>query len=306
MGQSSSSCTTHESSVHVPHRLSTAPPLAFNKERTLQEYPPLIICKEASVQTKESCLLHNKRHKKIKGIHVLIVVVSLGVVFLASMLMSSTVQSLFIYLHWVNVPFTNLTHLPPLGLSHARNINISTADGEVLRGYHMVPPSFAGKAATLLLENSPQRETFFDKAIQCADTVVLYLHGNAANRGLQRRVSLMQQLSTHLSAHVISVDYRGFGDSTGWPSENGTLHDMLALWEYTVSKTNCIPPHEPNIVIYGHSLGAAIGLQLATSTTDSRLKGLILDSAFTSLPQAAVEVPGMKVLSMVPFMKQIM
>ena len=305
MGQSSSSCTTYESSVHVPHRLSTAPPLAFNKERTLQEYPPLIICKETSVQTKESCLV-TKRRKKIKGIHAAIVAVSLGFAFLASMLMSCTVQSLFIYLHWVNIPYTDLTHLPPLGLSHARNINISTADGEVLRGYHMVPPSAAGKAATLLLESSPQREAYFDKAIQCADTIVLYLHGNAANRGLQRRVSLMQQLSTHLSAHVISVDYRGFGDSTGWPSENGTLHDMLALWEYTASKTNCMPPHEPKIVIYGHSLGAAIGLQLATSTSDSRLQGIILDSAFTSLPQAAVEVPGMKLLTMIPFMKRIM
>lgn len=41
-------------------------------------------------------------------------------------------------------------------------------------------------------------------------------------RGQWNRVELVKTLSATLGCHVIAVDYRGFADSTGWPSEEGT------------------------------------------------------------------------------------
>jgi abhydrolase domain-containing protein 12 len=32
--------------------------------------------------------------------------------------------------------------------------------------------------------------------------------------------------------NVISIDYRGYGDSTGTPSEDGLLIDALTAWDY--------------------------------------------------------------------------
>ncbi len=51
---------------------------------------------------------------------------------------------------------------------------------------------------------------------------------------------------------MFGIDYRGYGDSTGWPSEEGTASDVVALYDVIIK-------HKPNakIYFYGHSLGTA-------------------------------------------------
>lgn len=43
--------------------------------------------------------------------------------------------------------------------------------------------------------------------------------------GLGIRVEKYHYMASHLCAHVITIDYRGFGDSPGWPTESGIVED---------------------------------------------------------------------------------
>jgi abhydrolase domain-containing protein 12 len=56
-----------------------------------------------------------------------------------------------------------------------------------------------------------------------------------------------------LGYHIFAIDYRGFGDSTGIPSEEGVVNDVLALYNLIMTQNK-----NTTIYLYGHSLGTAI------------------------------------------------
>jgi abhydrolase domain-containing protein 12 len=83
--------------------------------------------------------------------------------------------------------------------------------------------------------------------------------------------------------NVIAIDYRGYGDSTGSPSEDGLLSDATTVWEYisTHSSRKTSRSEQPvqeegkSIVVMGHSLGTAVS---------SRLAGYLADRGTLSAP----------------------
>lgn len=84
--------------------------------------------------------------------------------------------------------------------------------------------------------------------------------------------------------HVLTVDYRGFGYSTGSPTEEGLITDGIALVEWALNVAH-IPPER--IVLLGQSLGTAV----ATATAEYfslqhkiDFKGVIFVAAFSDLP----------------------
>ncbi|TIB74965.1 hypothetical protein E3Q23_02547 [Wallemia mellicola] len=93
---------------------------------------------------------------------------------------------------------------------------------------------------------------------------VIFAHGNAATRAMQGRVATVNQLSTKLDANVIAFDYRGFGDSTGLPSEDGLTLDASAAYEYAISR-GAVPE---NIVLLGQSLGTGVMSNFAKKLSD--------------------------------------
>jgi pimeloyl-ACP methyl ester carboxylesterase len=107
--------------------------------------------------------------------------------------------------------------------------------------------------------------------------VFLYLHGQDATRGknLEHTESFHQ-----CGYHVLIVDYRGYAESYGTesPSEAKLYEDALAALQYI--KLKC--PLNP-IFIYGHSLGGAVAIELATKPEANRTAGLIVESSFTSV-----------------------
>jgi len=109
---------------------------------------------------------------------------------------------------------------------------------------------------------------------------VLYLHGNAGNIG--NCLESVKQLVL-LGMNVLVIDYRGYGGSTGKPSEQGLYDDAEAAWRYLL-ETRKADPQE--IVVYGQSLGGAVASRLAAKHTPG---ALILEAAFTSLPDSAAE-----------------
>jgi fermentation-respiration switch protein FrsA (DUF1100 family) len=110
---------------------------------------------------------------------------------------------------------------------------------------------------------------------------LLFFHGNAGN--LSHRVESIR-LFHDLGLSVFIIDYRGYGQSEGSPTETGTYRDATAAWDYLVDERR-IAPQE--IVIFGRSLGGAIAAELASHT---RPAALILESAFTSVPNMAARL----------------
>ena len=108
---------------------------------------------------------------------------------------------------------------------------------------------------------------------------VLHLHGNAGN--LEHRREIYRELAA-LGASVLALDYRGYGRSAGRPAERGLYADARAAHAWLAAR---VPPER--IVLYGESLGAGPACQLALETP---VGGLILQSAFTSIPDMARSV----------------
>jgi len=76
----------------------------------------------------------------------------------------------------------------------------------------------------------------------------------------------------------LAIDYRGFGESGGKPSEEGLYNDALTAYNY-LNKTIKISPER--IIIYGHSLGAAVAIDLATKV---QAGAIVAKAAFKSVP----------------------
>jgi uncharacterized protein len=108
--------------------------------------------------------------------------------------------------------------------------------------------------------------------------VLLYLHGARWNvTGSSPRIRRMQELGFS----VLAIDYRGFGKSSpGLPSEGTAYEDARAAWDWLAARY----PDRPRY-IFGHSLGGAIAIDLATQVPDE--SGTIVEGTFTSIPDVA-------------------
>jgi len=111
--------------------------------------------------------------------------------------------------------------------------------------------------------------------------VILFCHGNAGN--ISHRLESIQ-IFHRLGLDVLIFDYQGYGQSEGTPTEHGTYRDAEAAWRYLIEERR-VDPNE--IVVFGRSLGGAVASWLAQSQTPG---ALILESAFTSLPDIAATV----------------
>lgn len=119
-----------------------------------------------------------------------------------------------------------------------------------------------------------------------SDKLLLYFHGNAGN--IYDDIELLPKLGKNNS--VLMFDYRGYGLSTGTPSENDVHSDILAIWFYVTEQLN-YKPH--NVTFYGRSLGCAFALWLGKKIVKSgeRLpKGIIIESGFYNLKEIANEM----------------
>lgn len=118
--------------------------------------------------------------------------------------------------------------------------------------------------------------------------VLIYLHGNALN--ISANVEHAQRLHG-LGVSVLMLSYRGYGRSDGdRPSEAKTCQDADAGWRYLSSERN-IPPAD--ILIYGHSLGGAVAIELAVRHPEAR--GLIVESTFTSIRDMAARSGALRI-----------
>ena len=128
------------------------------------------------------------------------------------------------------------------------SITFQTKDGEVLHGWW--------------IPSSVERGT------------LLFLHGNAGN--ISGRIDIVKPF-LQLGLSVLLFDYRGYGQSTGTPSEEGLYQDAEAAWNY-LTRTQGRDPGR--VVLLGRSLGGGVATWLAGRAQPA---ALILESTFTSV-----------------------
>lgn len=218
-----------------------------------------------------------------------IVAVSVALVaVLAGVLFSERVQSLLVFVQWLNWPPISWSDPEQPSPTWARTAGSylswwtwSTQAFEGLPGAR--PLSVESAAGTLRGWRIPGVEGGGPRRM-----VVLYLHGNAGNMAVKHRVLLYQLLAAApLSCDVVTFDYRGFGRSDGWwPNEATAVADATALWR-------SLRDEDPNsqVVVWGHSLGTGVALGL--------LSALVAESTLCSVdanggaaPAACVEPSG--------------
>lgn len=109
---------------------------------------------------------------------------------------------------------------------------------------------------------------------------VVFSHGNGGN--ISHRLGTYELL-LDVGLNVLAYDYRGYGRSAGKPSESGTYLDAQAAYAWLRERGFAAS----NILAYGESLGGAIAAELAVREP---VGGLILQSAFTSIPEVGAEL----------------
>ena len=105
-------------------------------------------------------------------------------------------------------------------------------------------------------------------------------------------------LTAHLGVRAC-IDYRGFGDSTGSPSEAGLNADAEAALAWLAERG--VAPSQ--VLVWGHSLGTGPALHLASSLelSERPLHGVVLEAPYTSLIDAAVTFPSAFLIRALPF-----
>lgn len=162
------------------------------------------------------------------------------------------------YLYFPDLPSRQVDATPAdIGLAF-ESVTLATADRETLHGWFIPVGNGRAPRGTLL-----------------------YLHGNGGNIG--HRLDPIDVFH-RLGLDILIVDYRGYGASSGKPSEEGTYQDALAAWNYLTQEKRRRPEQ---IVLFGESLGGAIAAWLAAGHAPA---GLILYASFTSVPELAQQL----------------
>jgi len=106
---------------------------------------------------------------------------------------------------------------------------------------------------------------------------ILYFHGNAGSLET-RSARIAKYMARGLG--VFMMTYRGFGGSSGSPSEAANVADALLAY----NKLTALGVDPLDVIVYGESLGTGVAVQVAG---EKRVGGLVLDAPYTSMVDLA-------------------
>lgn len=113
---------------------------------------------------------------------------------------------------------------------------------------------------------------------------MMWFHGNAGNIGNRLPYTTMIYLAT--GCNIMMVDYRGYGNSEGEPSEYGLTLDGQACLDELRKRPDI---HPDRIFLLGQSLGGAVAVRLAYNNPD-KIAGLLIENTFASIDDMAPEL----------------
>uniref|UniRef100_A0A8C7XKT0 Abhydrolase domain containing 12, lysophospholipase n=1 Tax=Oryzias sinensis TaxID=183150 RepID=A0A8C7XKT0_9TELE len=188
---------------------------------------------------------------KIKRIFLVLMIIYVSIPFIVKIFPS--IQAKLVFLNFVRVPFfIDLKRPQDLGLNHTHNFYLEPESGLKAGVWHTVPAQMWREAQ--------------------------------GTRGGDHRVQLYKVLSS-LGYHVVTFDYRGWGDSEGSPSEGGMTSDALFVYDWLKQQIGKTKP----LYIWGHSLGTGVATNLVRRLCDrgNPPDALILESPFTNIREEA-------------------
>jgi fermentation-respiration switch protein FrsA (DUF1100 family) len=160
-------------------------------------------------------------------------------------------------------PTRGVQHTPKeFGLAFT-DVRVPTPDGETLHGWWLAHPEPRGQ--------------------------VVFWHGNGGNLSLW--LDVIAELR-HRGFSVLAVDYRGYGASTGSPSERGIYVDADAAVAHF--QANLRKPGSP-VIFWGRSIGTPVA---ASTTQNVRPDALVLESPFSDIAAVLRGNPVMRLLSL--------
>jgi uncharacterized protein len=150
--------------------------------------------------------------------------------------------------------FPERVRTPPAaaGFPEAQEVQLNPADGERVIAWH-VPPR----------DDRP---------------VILYFHGNGGS--LRLRVDRFQRIAA-AGVGLVALSYRGYGGSSGTPTEQGLIEDARAAYAYAAER------YPGRIALWGESLGTGVAIALAAEKPVTRI---ILDAPYTSTVDVAAAI----------------
>lgn len=140
------------------------------------------------------------------------------------------------------------------GLPEAQEEKLATADGETIIVWHIAPRD----------EKKP---------------TIVYFHGNGG--ALNLRAQRFARLALE-GFGVVGVSYRGYGGSSGSPTEEGLIADGVAAYEFAAKLYS-----PARVVLWGESLGTGIAVAVASEAPVAKL---VLETPFTSAAEVGASV----------------
>ncbi len=150
--------------------------------------------------------------------------------------------------------FPETVRTPPAaaGFPEAQEVWLNPADGERILAWH-VPP-------------------------QGDNPVVLYFHGNGGS--IRLRVDRFRKIVA-AGVGLLGVSYRGYGGSSGTPTEAGLIEDARAAYAFAAER------YAGRIAVWGESLGTGVAVALAS---ERPVTHVILDAPYTATVDVAAAV----------------
>lgn len=187
-------------------------------------------------------------------------------------------------------PFINLSNPEEFNLNWTRSFRLDSAEGVTLGVWHLLPKD-------LQVTNEYSDNEFINHLSSGKHSVILYFHGNSGTRAGWHRVRLYK-LFTRLNFHVITFDYRGYADSTSYPTETGVCDDAYFMYRWLLSLNKDLSVH-----IWGHSMGSGVATKVSKRICDEGLplSSVMLEAPFNHIAEAALHFPLARPFSIVPW-----
>jgi abhydrolase domain-containing protein 12 len=223
-------------------------------------------------------------------------------------LISNAVFMTFLYCPLYN----DLNNYQHYGLHENHTITFhvdNNVSGLKLGIWYIVPPALEIQSEQT--NDLSLRDAFLQTLSSSSGDILFYMHGNALSRGSRTARRLYPRLR-NIGMEIISMDYRGYGDSQrGFLDEDTIVSDALSVYKF-------IRQFRPTsrIFMWGHSLGTGVASSLAAKIHFLSLdvnqaeklvppSGIILETPFTTIRDAGVSHPHGSIHSPIPFLFNI-
>ncbi|TFK03057.1 39S ribosomal protein L47, mitochondrial [Platysternon megacephalum] len=185
----------------------------------------------------------------------------------------------FVFLNIVAFPFVDFGK-PELLLNHTVNFYLTTEPEVTVGVWHVLPGSRG-------IEAQGKDHSWYEETLADDNPVMIYLHGNGGNS--VTLLDFLNQVMSGAGFHILALDYRGYGDSSGYPSETGFTTDVMCLYDWVKARSG-----NSTVLFWGHSLGSGVATNVARKLLEEKgiqVDLIVLESAYTNIREAAAHIP---------------